>query len=57
MMPIAGLGHEGTRLQEGIIVFGLVSLALAMIATCAIVLWGLRGEDEPVSTESPQQRG
>jgi len=47
MMPIAGLGHEGTRLQEGIILFGLVSLALAMITTCAIVLWGLRGADDP----------
>jgi len=45
MMPIAGLGHQGTRLEEGIISFGLVSLALAMIATCVIVLWGLRGGD------------
>jgi len=57
MMPIAGLGHQGTRLQEGTIAFGLVSLALAMIATCAIVLWGLRGADDPEHTVSAQLQG
>jgi hydroxylaminobenzene mutase len=57
MMPIAGLGHQGTRLQEGIIGFGLVSLALAMIATCVIVLWGLRGADDPQYTASAQRQG
>jgi len=57
MMPIAGLDHQGTRLQEGVIAFGLVSLALAMIATCAVVLWGLRGADEPVSAESSLDHG
>lgn len=57
MMPIAGLGHQGTRLQEGIVGFGLVSLALAMIATCAIVLWGLRGADDPEYAVSPQRQG
>jgi hydroxylaminobenzene mutase len=51
MMPIAGMGHKGSPLQEGIINFGLVSLALAMLLTCVIVLWGLRGADEPKSTE------
>lgn len=57
MMPIAGLGHQGTRLQEGMIVFGLVSLALAMIATCAVVLWGLRGTDDPEYIVSPPRQG
>jgi len=57
MMPIAGLGHEGTRVQEGIIAFGLVSLALAMIATSCIVLWGLRGADNPeYIVSAPPQR-
>jgi hypothetical protein len=51
MMPIAGLGHRGTRLQGGVIAFGLVSLALTMITTCAIVLWGLRGADNSAGTE------
>ena len=40
MMPIAG-GKEGTSLQEGIISFLLVSLSLAMIAVCCMVLTGL----------------
>lgn len=51
MMPIAGAGQEGTPVQEGLITFGLVSLVLAMIATCGIVLWGLRGAAGPPSTE------
>ncbi len=40
MMPIAG-GKEGTSLQEGIISFLLISLSLAMIAVCCMVLTGL----------------
>jgi hydroxylaminobenzene mutase len=47
MMPLAGGSHRGTHLQEGLIAFGLVSLTLAMIAVCGIVLWGLRGTDDP----------
>jgi hydroxylaminobenzene mutase len=51
MLPLAAAGHTGTGLQEAIINFSLSSLVLAMLATCVIVLWGLRGADEPVSTE------
>jgi len=51
MLPIAAAGHKGTALQEAIINFGLSSLVLAMLVTCVIVLWGLRGADEPISTE------
>ena len=40
MMPIAG-GKEGTSLEEGIISFLLVSLSLAMVAVCCMVLAGL----------------
>ncbi len=40
MMPIA-LGKEGTPIQEAIISFLLVSVSLAMLAVCAIVLVGL----------------
>jgi hydroxylaminobenzene mutase len=40
MMPIAG-GKEGTSVVEGLISFLLVSLALAMIFVCLIVLTGL----------------
>lgn len=40
MMPIAG-GKEGTPIIEGLISSLLISLALAMIAICCIVLTGL----------------
>jgi (hydroxyamino)benzene mutase len=40
MMPIAG-GQEGTPALEGIISFLLISLAVAMLAVCVIVLTGL----------------
>ena len=40
MMPIAG-GKEGTPIVEGIISFLLISLGLAMIFVCFIVLTGL----------------
>lgn len=40
MMPIAG-GKEGTSITEGLISFLLISLALAMIVVCSIVLTGL----------------
>jgi hydroxylaminobenzene mutase len=40
MMPIAG-GKEGAPLIEGVISFLLISLALAMIFVCIVVLIGL----------------
>jgi hydroxylaminobenzene mutase len=40
MMPMAG-GKEGTQPMEALISFLLVSLALAMITVCALVLTGL----------------
>ncbi|MFN3301246.1 MAG: hypothetical protein ACK41Z_13730, partial [Sediminibacterium sp.] len=40
MMPIAG-GKEGTSIIEGLISFLLISLSLAMIFVCAVVLTGL----------------
>lgn len=40
MMPIAG-GKEGTTFVEGLISFLLISLTLAMIVVCSIVLAGL----------------
>ncbi len=40
MMPIAG-GEAGTPIVEAIVSFLLVSLALAMITVCVIVLIGL----------------
>lgn len=40
MMPIAG-GQEGSAFIEGIVSFLLISLALAMLTVCIIVLSGL----------------
>jgi hydroxylaminobenzene mutase len=40
MMPLAG-GQEGTPLIEGIITFLLISLSVAMLAVCVILLTGL----------------
>lgn len=40
MMPIAG-GKSGSTVTDGFITFLLISLSLAMIAVCSIVLVGL----------------
>lgn len=42
MMPIAAQEHTGSAAQETLIRLLLVSLALAMIAVCVLVLTGLR---------------
>lgn len=42
MMPIAAVGHQGTSIQETIISVLLLSLSIAMIVVCVLVLWGLR---------------
>lgn len=43
MMPIAAGSHHGSTAQETVIAVLLLSLAVAMLAVCALVLWGLRG--------------
>lgn len=48
LMPIAGGGKSGTAFQEAVVSTGLITLAVAMIAACIVVLWGLR--DTPVQT-------
>lgn len=46
-MPIAGGGQTGTPVQETVVLALLLSLSIAMIAVCGIVLWGLRGAVDP----------
>lgn len=41
-MPIAAGSHQGTPTQEGIVMFLLLTLSLAVVAVCGLVLWGLR---------------
>ena len=43
LMPIAGGGQHGTPAQEGVITVFLVSLSIAMVAVCVLLLWGLAG--------------
>jgi hydroxylaminobenzene mutase len=47
LMPMASLGQKGTPAQELFISFGLVSLSIAILGCCGLVLWGLRGADDP----------
>jgi hydroxylaminobenzene mutase len=42
MMPLAGGNFHGSEWQEIIIKFGLISLSLAVISVCIILLIGLR---------------
>jgi len=44
MMPMASAGYQGSDFQELLIMIGLVSLALAMVTTSILVLFGLRGK-------------
>lgn len=43
MMPLAGNDLHGAAWQEGLVKFGLISLSIAMVVVCGILLWGLRG--------------
>ncbi|HEX9637274.1 MAG TPA: hydrogenase [Acidobacteriota bacterium] len=42
MTPIAGAGFLGEPWQEHLVSVALATVATAMVAACAIVLWGLR---------------
>ncbi len=42
LTPIAGAGHAGAPWQENLVAVLAVSLALAMVASVVLVLWGLR---------------
>lgn len=44
--PIAGAGHAGAPWQENLVDFGLVSLSLAIVVACALLLHGLRGRGD-----------
>ena len=41
MMPIAASGHTSTAIHETIVSVLLMSLSLAMVAACALMLWAL----------------
>ena len=56
MMPLAAAGYTGTSAQEMLIAFGLLSLSLAMVVVCPVVLWGLRAQAIDVGVE-PRSAG
>lgn len=42
MMVVAGQGHQASAGREGVVRFFLVTVSLAMVAVCAIIIVGLR---------------
>lgn len=44
MMPLAGGGHHGSALQEGLIKAGLISVSVTMVIVAGIVFWGMRNK-------------
>ncbi len=40
--PIASNGHSGQPWRERLVAFGFLSVAVVMVATSVLVLWGLR---------------
>lgn len=41
--PITSAVHRGQPWQEGFVAMGFLTVAIAIIATSVLVLWGLRG--------------
>lgn len=41
--PITSAGHRGQPWQESFVAMGFLSVAIAIIATSVLFLWGLRG--------------
>jgi (hydroxyamino)benzene mutase len=42
LSPITGAGHAGLPWQERVVTLGFLSVGLAIVACCVLVLWGLR---------------
>jgi len=42
MLPMAAGTARGTAFQEGVISAGLITAAVAIVAVCLMLLWGLR---------------
>jgi len=51
MMPIAAGTQHGSAIQEMVVAGLLISLSLAVIAVCGLVLWGLRGAPSAEGSE------
>jgi (hydroxyamino)benzene mutase len=47
LSPITGAGHSGKPWQESFVTIGFLSVGIAIVASSAIVLWGLRARAFP----------
>jgi (hydroxyamino)benzene mutase len=50
--PITSAGHHGQPWQETFVAIGFITVTLAIIATSALALWGLRGAAAEVTDSS-----
>jgi (hydroxyamino)benzene mutase len=50
--PITSAGHSGQPWQESFVAIGFLTVAIAIIATSILVLWGLRGIGTAVNDSS-----
>lgn len=41
LTPLSGSGHFAAAWQENLVTFGLMSVSVAMVTVCILVLWGL----------------
>lgn len=48
-MPLAGRDYSGTQIQEAVLRVLLISLSMAMIALCVLVIFGLRRPNRSVA--------
>jgi (hydroxyamino)benzene mutase len=53
MTPIAGKGFVGENIEEKLVSVGFASVALAMVFSLAIIIYGLRGRKNQVSDIMP----
>ncbi|HET7706560.1 MAG TPA: hydrogenase [Thermoanaerobaculia bacterium] len=49
MMPLAGRDYTGTQIQEAVLKVLLISLSMAMITLCVLVIFGLRRPNRSVA--------
>lgn len=42
LSPITGAGHSGQPWQESVVMIGFMSVGIAIVASSALVVWGLR---------------
>lgn len=44
LSPVTAAGHSAPPLQEKLVTCGFLSVGIAILASCALMLWGLRGK-------------